>query len=90
MKKTLILSLLISFCGGTTDTEPVTIEVTSVEDSEVTSESQNENEKEVSKSKETSNEDTAVADEETSNEDTAVSTNKIIKYFFIRKIYYCI
>lgn len=78
MKKTLILSLLISFCGGTTDTEPVTIEDTSVEDSEVTSESQNENEKEVAEPKETSNEDTTVVDEETSNEDTVVSANKIL------------
>tara|TARA_B100000963_G_scaffold306838_1_gene281656 strand:- start:471 stop:1619 length:1149 start_codon:yes stop_codon:yes gene_type:complete len=78
MKKILILSLLISFCGGTTDTEPVTIEETSVEDSEETSESQNENEKEVAESKETSNEDTTEADEETSNGDIAVSANKIL------------
>ena len=78
MKKTLILLLLVSFCGGTTDTGPVTIEDTSVEDSEVTSESQNENEKEVAESKETSNEDTTVPDEETSNKDIAVSANKIL------------
>jgi hypothetical protein len=87
MKKLLILLLLISFCGGTTDTGSVTTEDPSVENSEVTSESQKENEKEVVESKESSDEDTAIADEETSTQSPVskeiawgVTTNQPVVY----------
>ena len=87
MKKLLILLLLISFCGGTTDTGSVTTEDPSVENSEVTSESQKENEKEVVESKESSDEDTAIADEETPTQSLVskeiawgVTTNQPVVY----------
>ena len=54
MKKTIILLLLVSFCGGATESGSATSEDVAVEANEITSEVQNENDQEQVESKETS------------------------------------
>ena len=69
MKKTIILLLLVSFCGGATESGSVTSENVSVDANEVTPEVQNENDQEQVESKETSDEETTT---------TSVSESKIL------------
>ena len=76
MKKTIILLLLVSFCGGATESGSATSEDVSVEVNEVTPEAKNENDQEQVESKETSDEETTIADEETTT--TSVSESKIL------------
>ena len=69
MKKTVILLLLVSFCGGTTEPGSATSEDVSVEANEATPEVKNENDQEQIESKETSDEETTT---------TSVSESKIL------------
>ena len=61
MKKTVLLLLLVSFCGGTAESGLVTSENVSVDANEVTPEVKNENDQEQVESKETLDEETTTS-----------------------------